>query len=321
MNLAELMPLLRFGFELETQSSDDMTYHNCRRNVLDRDGFTRAVDAEVARVLADPYLWMEGHADAAERRRLADEAIRLGIDVRLTQADPAAEAGAVAIRQSVRTRAELQLRPQYEVTRTPEDCFPIPDLEVGSDGTVDGFEFRTEGGLTHERVLDVAEQLLDNHVHRVDVRCSFHVHVSCVANPLPNGAEYYHEYDTEFQRRLYAYLLDHLAEVPVGVLQRWADAGWLNQYFPFRTSEDKYAFVSCHDQYPTWEFRCFGNLSTVEDARRCIDLAAGAFHYALTYDGGVVLPNQPRMLERVRAELARRGSHALEPTGTDDTED
>lgn len=145
-------------------------------------------------------------------------------------------------------------------------------LEVAQDGSVDGFEIRTKGGLDIESVKKAIE-LVFTKKHTIDTGCSFHVHLS-VEGIKP-------KYNPEFQWRMMEFLLGHMDDVPKSVKKRWKDKDTREEYFALIPDEDKCTFVSYHYSGNTWEFRCFGNISNAKDANKCILLAAQAYRYAV----------------------------------------
>jgi hypothetical protein len=44
--------------------------------------------------------------------------------------------------------------------------------------------------------------------------------------------------------------------------------------------ENRYSFIAFRHEFKTWEFRCWGNIETVEDAKACVDLSLDAYNYA-----------------------------------------
>jgi hypothetical protein len=145
-------------------------------------------------------------------------------------------------------------------------------LDVKEDTSVQGFEFTTVGGLTLDDAKRIAiEALKPEWQHQVDEACSFHIHVSVTDHELP--------YSTRFQRAAWEYLAVHLDEVPTAVRARWRNAYQRDKYFALTADSEKRRFVAW--RRATWEFRCFGNVSTAEDAHRCLDLAERAVRYAL----------------------------------------
>jgi hypothetical protein len=144
-------------------------------------------------------------------------------------------------------------------------------LTYESDGTVEGPEIQTTGAMTSTQFAQAAMTIFKNNVE-VDTRCSFHIHVS-----LP---EINHSYGRHIQAWIYEYLISHLDEVPECVLTRWRNKNWMNRFFGMTLSTDKYSFVAYRGDHKTWEFRCFGNVSSAIDAMTCLQLATKAMQYA-----------------------------------------
>jgi hypothetical protein len=143
-------------------------------------------------------------------------------------------------------------------------------VEVVEDGSVNGFEMRTIGPRSvAEFRAEVAEVFAVEHA--VDYKCSFHIHVALT--------DVIHKYGANMQMALIDYILQHMDEVPAPVKERWAQRDWRTRYFNAILSAEKYTFVNKHGQ-GTWEFRCFGNINTVEHAEACLKLAVRAMQHA-----------------------------------------
>lgn len=157
----------------------------------------------------------------------------------------------------------------------------IPDfdsklLNIGTDGTVRGFEIRTVNGLSVRQFIKATDILFGPSMkHEVDTGCSFHLHVGVKDTRFP--------YNPAFQAALIEYLLEHIEEVPKAVQERWntiATDHSHGRFFRPQVARDKYSFVNYHERCGTWEFRCFGNVNSKEDALKCLYLAMSAMVYA-----------------------------------------
>jgi hypothetical protein len=161
----------------------------------------------------------------------------------------------------------------YDSDDDPSNLFDyIPKVEVVLDGSVDGFEFRTHGGLSYPEFRRAADAVFDME-HKIDSGCSFHIHLRV--------RDIKHTHSAGFQRLLVEYLSEvAYARVPESVRERWAGIRQ-NQYIRGIVARDgeKYAFVRKHP-IGTWEFRCFGNVQNAADAMACLDLAIEAMQYA-----------------------------------------
>lgn len=149
--------------------------------------------------------------------------------------------------------------------------FDVPSgIEAKPDGSVRGPEFIVKGnGVEAAQFSRLIKTLLRTFDVEVDTGCSFHVHVS-----VP-GIK--HTYGGLLQVRLMEYLLANVDRVPESVRERWRQD---TRYFQPRVSRDKFSFVNFHERCGTWEFRCFGNVSTAKDAMRCLRLAVEALQFA-----------------------------------------
>jgi len=154
-----------------------------------------------------------------------------------------------------------------------------PLLDAKADNSVKGPEITTLGGCSYTDFCEALDMLMRNWMV-VDKHCSFHIHLS-----LP-GVK--HSYGKRFQQSMLEYILAHQKEVPACVKQRWQDHEWVAKYYGFTLDDDKYRFVAFRGM--TWEFRCFGNVSTVKDAMTCLDLAIRAFQHAYRVKLGMQKP-------------------------------
>lgn len=158
------------------------------------------------------------------------------------------------------------------------DCntLDIKNIEVGSDGSVDGHEFRTTGPLTVDQFSAASERLFRVLKGlKVDTGCSFHIHMS-----LPGVR---HSYGQEFQSAMMEYLLK--AKLPACVQVR-LKSNARKRFFAVDSSNDKFRAVAFRGE--TWEFRLFGNVSTHRDALKCLAIAIKAFQFAYKVKFGLV---------------------------------
>lgn len=146
--------------------------------------------------------------------------------------------------------------------------FSVPSfVEVGEEGTVDGFEFRTVGGLSINKAVSTAKELFELD-HEVDEGCSFHIHVK-------DNIETEHPYDARAQARMMNYLLQHVAEWPETVQKRMISE-YGDRWARWHLQAGKGAAVSHRDYVRTWEFRFFGNVQNALEAEQCLLLARRA---------------------------------------------
>jgi hypothetical protein len=142
--------------------------------------------------------------------------------------------------------------------------FDLPhELETGEDGSVDGFEFRTNGGHSINKCIDLSKHLfrLD---HEIDTECSFHIHIA------ESGSE--NEYSAIQQQRMYNYLLQNASKIPTSVLERLTSG---NSWVRLNIGTGKGPAISC--RYTTWEFRLWGNVTNAKDAETCLKLTRKIF--------------------------------------------
>jgi hypothetical protein len=239
------LALLTCGFELETQETEGHTWTGVAESetYLDEEAWADAVSSRVSEILGD----VPGHLPSSLLTRV-EEAVRESVEEDIPQSDYEREA---------------------DPAEWMRDNYRIPtDVQVGHDGSVSGFEFRTRGALTYMRFRRAAEGIY-RLSHDVDTECSFHIHLAV------RGVK--HQYGERMQMALVEYLTRNISRVPESVRTRWTED---NQYISRLVSEaEKYSFIRFHPQ-GTWEFRCFGNVQSSADAMRCLDLAVDAMQFA-----------------------------------------
>lgn len=171
------------------------------------------------------------------------------------------------------------------------DIHGLPDdYTIENDATVSGIEFKPSGPLapdeslaSYARLRKIFAETPSMEPWTVSNRCSFHIHVSV--------ADMKHNYGPNMQAFMYLYLLQNIHRVPSRVLERWVHAGNNgddgDRYFKMNlggstipSRENRYSFVAFRHEFKTWEFRCWGNIETVEDAKACVDLSLDAYNYA-----------------------------------------
>lgn len=140
------------------------------------------------------------------------------------------------------------------------------NVDIVCDESVSGFELRTNGPKTVTEFEEAAVEAfkLD---HNIDTRCSFHIHIKV------NGIN--HTYNRAQRQHIIRYLFKNAHRLPEGVRQRWADEN-ANYFFLPDDGDDKMNFINFHSRYMTLEFRCFGNVTTVEEGNLCLELAVEA---------------------------------------------
>lgn len=178
-------------------------------------------------------------------------------------------------------------------------------MELGTDGSVRGGEIRTLGACTPRQFMAAARELFaSNHVWEVDEGCSFHIHLS-----VP---EVKHSFGYQTQYRLLEGLALNASSVPKRVISRWKNQGTYN-YYRVHLSREKYSFVHFHDQ-GTWEFRCWGNISSYRDALRCLLLSIEALIHA-TYCRVNKVPNMAFRTTEVPVWVADYAGEGYDDSG------
>lgn len=305
--------LVTVGFELETQSttvrvaSADGTQDAVLQNgstipeapVFLEDAYNAHVDAAIKSYSSDfnslavvAPLWPEGHPFRALTSGGKWEFLYKAFGVRSDATVKAfVERGILTAKdfkeyqRAVKDKVVADTpRSQFTRRRTPLEYLrtaaglPVGTLEVGTDASVRGFEFRTKGGLTTDQFMSTAETLFGLR-HSIDANCSFHVHVKV------NEVE--HVWGERMQQALTEFLVQNIARVPDTVKQRWtATGGDGGRFFQVGIQDAKYSFVHKHPRFNTWEFRCFGNVRNAADAKICMQLAIEAMQHAYKVRAG-----------------------------------
>lgn len=293
-----LLAMVRVGWELETQELDGRQCKDCDPELdddlaLDYSGGVARdalVEDSMGNFMSATTVTTGRSSHYKEARRLS-QVLMLSIDDMLV----------LTFEKAMSRLPDGVDRDDFDNTREyieecvtenleyPESCYVKPeeqhfDLPYGlkwtRDQSVDGPEIKTYGPTTVPQSFALLTDLFAAHEMRVDVGCSFHVHIS-----VPGIG---HTYGKKFQGYLYEYLISQIDRVPKAVRSRWSSSA--ARYFKAQISEDKMTFVNFHDGYKTWEFRCFGNVSNIQDATACIRLAAEALRYAYQCQLGQATP-------------------------------
>jgi hypothetical protein len=230
------------GFELETQETDGLTDGD---GELDHDAFDEAVNEGVNDILRN-HRSLRDRLSSGTWDSIVDE-----------------------VTDEVRANMDDS---DYCIDglENMRDRFCVRNMEVGSDSSVNGFEFRTRGGLSY---ADFRTALVGTmaHDHTVDEGCSFHIHLS-----LP-GVK--HKYGAKMQAAMVEYIAERILDLPEGVQNRLSGTGTNNFIKGLFESREKYSFVNYHRQ-GTWEFRCFGNVNSTWGGMVCLDIAIEALAHA-----------------------------------------
>lgn len=267
-NKAAEASLIRCGFELETQESNNITGDDRPINedlvndrILENASFYRR-DYSFLRTWTtqerlDKFL-------NEDRRRFKDNDFLASLtEEELSDLEDAS----IEYARGNFNENEYQLSPQ--------DCFDLNKLEVGLDSSVNGFEFRTRGPQTIKEFKEAAQEVFKVS-HEIDEMCSFHIHLSV------QGIK--HSYSENFQLLLIEGLLKQANKVPESVMDRWIkgfdDYDDYGKYFQWEPDIDKYRAIAKHGNLNTWEFRCFGNVHNYKDAVKCLRIAINAMKYA-----------------------------------------
>jgi hypothetical protein len=302
-SLEDARKMARFGFELETQLTNGKKWSDCSVNYDEV-----AWKAEVLRRTEERMVDLHYVVDKLMRHSKGWFAERLHPTLRSFTASELVEELSAREGHPMRTVDDLinagylvhtkmriaEYLMQYVAPYVPIENFPMAisratlfkdlalgtDFDVVQDGSVDGFEIRTRGANEYDRVVDLAKKAF-NYDHKIDERCSFHIHLSV------DGIR--HSYGSRLQTAMIEFLLSNLTRMPASVVQRWSKS---NSYFKPKIGTEKYTFVHYHSRLRTWEFRCFGNVTNAEDAEACLNWAIKALQH-----GYKVLNNEVTLLK------------------------
>jgi hypothetical protein len=149
-------------------------------------------------------------------------------------------------------------------------CDYMEQVQLGEDGSVRGGEIRTRGGLSPARFMTIAADIFEKNTFEIDNGCSFHIHIS--------ATDVKHSYGNQMQAEMTAYVLSQYHRWPARLRERFKSSSY--HYFEVALQSDKYSFVNFNKEYGTWEFRIFGNVTDVREARICLYLAIEALRHA-----------------------------------------
>lgn len=305
-NLMDLMKAVRIGFELETQNYDGLTASEIARGIrqkFDKAGYDAAVNEKVHAYLeqhgfeyfrrnytsVDQFMQNIDDADGSITKKLFAKGMesfckgfRLGTVNDVLENLKYYEPSILPSKDAFKTPAE---RPNFDESL----------IQRGTDGSVSGYEFRAAKPLTATEYRK-AIKLLFNGKHKIDAKCSFHIHLSI------DGIR--HMYGPALQADMTDYILRHWSLLPENVQERMIDAGY---YYP-KVSTDKYSLVNFCGKYATWEFRCFGNVQNENEAAICLIFALRAMQYAYN---AMLTRKQPA----TASDIETIGKHMIERYG------
>jgi hypothetical protein len=135
--------------------------------------------------------------------------------------------------------------------------------------------------------LQLTELIFANNDLDIDAGCSYHLHFSI------EGIK--HSYGQHVQAEAMVFLNKSLIEGlwPSALVDRLGD---MNYYKPL-IQQDKYSMLHFNAGYKTWEFRIFGNISNIADAKACYILAIKAMRHVYRVLEGMVPSLRSRIAE------------------------
>ena len=283
-SLLEAKQAIRCGFELETQETEGYTESDCEDDGICEYRLDDLVDSDMEDVDVKDLIDNHGDDDSFFYN-LDDIQFREVSKVLFDTEYPSLNACAKfdTIDEEYIFNAERDSQRDYILENwseynegsngDPEDLISAPrGMIIELDQSVSGFELRTDGPKKYSEFIRCANDVFKMS-HEIDVSCSFHIHLSIPGiRPLSGG---------HMVKRLTQYIIDHQSELPESVLERFRQVGKsAGRFFrPKVGSEGKSTAINCHSQ-GTWEFRCFGNVTNAADAKKCLDIAIRALHWA-----------------------------------------
>lgn len=280
---ADIKALIRCGFELETQSSNNLTANT---NSINQSAYDQACIEAANNYLTDIQMVAHAISEVNLTDAISIESLRLATGRHRTDLE-AFERLPVHYKETITLKLREYARTNIsrnDFRINPQDLFSDLTnsglIEVGLDGSVDGFEFRTDGPKTIAEFKAAAKEVFKLS-HDINEKCSFHIHLSV--------DEVDHNYGSNLQLLLMEGVLRQADKVPSTVMSRWrrgfravsrVDYSDIGNYFKWSVSTDKYIAVSKHSDLNTWEFRCFGNVQNAKEASACLKIAINAVKYA-----------------------------------------
>lgn len=294
--IMQAMQSVRCGFELETQKVDGMDYDDFFEieHEFDEEKYDSYIDdqvssvfqslepeTEVSRILMieviNPIFNAALRFIATDSTWKTSYPIHLPSKLSLRWVYDYIPETALPSKESVLDALQEYFRDRVD---SSDDCFnserrvnnlpKIDGIVCDDDGSVSGIEFKIAGnGTTASRFSKLLKNLYRDYELDIDEICSFHIHIS-----IP-GIQ--HNYGPLMQCHLMEYLLSNLHRVPDRVQERWASDP---KFFNPRISREKFSFVHFHENYGTWEFRCFGNVQNHREGMQCLKLAVEAMQFA-----------------------------------------
>ena len=172
-------------------------------------------------------------------------------------------------------------------------------IDVKGDESVRGGEITPDMPVNPQRALTITEDLFDSNDFEIDTRCSYHIHLSVT------GVE--HIYGQQLQAEMLAYILD--SDIPK-FLQRRLNSND-RRYCKTLLSKDKFSAINFTGK--TWEFRLFGNVSNIKQARWCYRKAVEALRHGYR----VKLGMEKSLLDGLTGKDKERLFEKLESTTSD----
>jgi hypothetical protein len=325
-NLDAAQSMVRLGFELETQKSRGITY-NMSTEEYDYNAWRAATKEIILSHVSNKIEYVQHllrkHCPGILRPRyhqpyergelIADLQSQFPFFTQVTVDEMAQTTNLFTtpntqllyeILQACLEKKNVSFPDRLEFTNSSRKEIAFRDMsdsgiEVGHDGSVQGFEFRTQGPQTIDEFITKVNKVFSMD-HEINERCSFHIHIS-----LPDVQ---HSYGPRLQAAMTEYLLCRIGEMPASLVSRWqGDLG----YFKPQISREKYVFVNRHQRCGTWEFRCFGNITNAEDAKFCADMAIKALQHGYK----VVAKEEELLKDKYNLSESEFYTHACEALG------
>lgn len=284
---------LRFGWELETIRLLGKSYEDLRQ-----DASRQTVTIDTAFLKSKLSSYLDSHFSSARKTAelLLEASNRLPSDVSVSE----------YISQLIGC---IQMRPLNDDTKrkfcerltnfpsavTPRasgdrvepylhSLYPhLSNLCFKPDGSVSGPEICPREKQSMEQVV-ASLTAIEPLIKTVNSGCSFHVHIS---NEIRRNVP------SKDALLAMQYLVMQDPRIPERVRTRWKDTDKRQRYFNIGLNGEKYQFIAFREAYGTYEFRCFGNVTSLEHQMACILVAQDAY---LAVMNGFRLPRTADLL-------------------------
>lgn len=153
-------------------------------------------------------------------------------------------------------------------------------IQSGEDTSVGGGELRHRDPLTYTQTLAAWTEVFRRNDLSIDEGCSLHIHMSIAGKT--------HSFGPELSKWMHYYIVSNTQTYPENIQERWR-SGPRGNYFDipetdYQAGDSRYCFIAFREGMDltgtTWEFRCWGNVDTVEGITTCLEATVEAYNFA-----------------------------------------